>query len=81
MKCHICGKFGSYTEMIDYTAYSVHPKCEHKEHIISKNIKEFRDCSICIKKVLSRDALRRHLIRDHTIEGPADLIVNSIHKV
>jgi hypothetical protein len=78
MKCHICGKFGSYTEMIDYTAYSVHPKCEHKEHIISENIKEFRDCSICSKEALSREALRIHLIRDHTIEGLVDLIVDRI---
>ena len=77
MKCYICGKFGSYTEMIDYTAYSVHPKCEHKEHIISENIKEFRDC-ICSKNVLSREALRSHLIRDHTIEGLVDLIADSM---
>jgi hypothetical protein len=29
-KCHICGKAGNYSQMIDYTIYSVHPQCEEK---------------------------------------------------
>ncbi|MGA8843981.1 MAG: hypothetical protein WB511_10385, partial [Nitrososphaeraceae archaeon] len=36
-KCHICGKSGAYMEMIDYTVYSAHPKCEHKLLIESYN--------------------------------------------
>ena len=81
MKCHICGKLGSYTEMIDYTAYSVHPKCEQKEQSVSHIAKEFRECSVCCRENLSKEALRNHLIRDHTIGALVNLIVNGIHKV
>ena len=30
-KCHICGRTGNYSQMIDYNVYSVHPKCEEKK--------------------------------------------------
>ena len=52
--CHICGKSGPYTEMIDYTAYSAHPKCKYKlKHIIQRE--RIPNCSICKKiDVLSK---------------------------
>jgi hypothetical protein len=78
-KCHICGKSSSYTEMIDYTAYSVHPKCEHTLWFISRNVKEFQDCSICKKSgTLSVEELRSHIIDNHTKESLADLIMDRL---
>jgi hypothetical protein len=78
-KCHICGKSESYTEMIDYTIYSIHPKCEHKLLITSSNVKEFKSCSICkMTYASSKGELRSHLIDNHTKEALADLIVGSI---
>ena len=79
-KCHICGKSGTYTEMIDYTAYSVHPKCEHTLSYVSHNVKEFQNCSICKKSgTLSREEIRSHLIDNHTKESLADLIIDRLH--
>jgi hypothetical protein len=76
--CHICGKSGPYTEMIDYTVYSAHPKCEHKLLSISYNMKEFQNCSICKKiDVLSKGEQRSHLIDNHTKEALADLIIDT----
>ena len=67
LKCHTCGKSGSYAEMIDYTLYSIHPKCEHKLLITSCNVKEFKICSICRKAyTTSKKELRKHLIDNHT---------------
>ncbi len=78
-KCHICGKSGLYTEMIDNILYSVHPECKHKLYDISDKIKEFHNCSIC-KNIddLSKEDLRDHLIEYHTKESLADLIINSM---
>ena len=78
-KCHICGRSGAYMEMIDYTVYSAHPKCEHKLLIESYNVKEFQGCSICKKMdTSSKKELRSHLIDNHTKEALADLIVDTI---
>jgi hypothetical protein len=78
-KCHICGKSEPYTEMIDYTIYSIHPKCVHKLLITSSNVKEFKSCSICkMTYASSKGELRSHLIDNHTKEALADLIVGSI---
>ena len=78
-RCDICGKSGPYTEMIDYTIYSVHPKCEHKLMRISYNVKEFQNCSICKNSDgLSAGDLRSHLIDKHTKEALADLIIDNI---
>ena len=78
-KCHICGKSGSYTDMLDHTVYSIHPKCEHKLLITLYNVKEFKNCSICKKMdSLSIGELRSHLIDNHTKEALVDLIVGSI---
>ena len=81
LKCYICGKSGSYTEMIDYTIYSIHPKCKHRLLINSCNVKEFKSCSICSSKAdtTSKIELRNHLIDNHTKEALADLIVDIIH--
>ena len=69
-KCHICGKFGPYAEMIDDTVYSVHPRCEHKLIYI---VEEFQNCSICKKsEALSKGELRSHLIDNHTKESLVD---------
>ncbi len=77
-RCHICGKAGPYTEMIDYTVYSVHPKCEHKLLCISHKVKEFQNCSICKRSdALSKLELRTHLINSHTKEALADLLVDN----
>jgi hypothetical protein len=79
-KCHICGRSGPYTEMIDYMVYSIHPKCEHKLLITLYNIKEFKSCSICKKTdASSKGELKSHLIDNHTKEALADLIVDSIY--
>jgi hypothetical protein len=79
-KCHICGKSGSYTEMIDYTIYSIHPKCEHTLLITSCNVKEFKSCTICKKTdASSKGELRSHLIDNHTKEALADLIIDNIY--
>ena len=73
-------KSGPYTEMIDYTAYSAHPKCKYKLLSISYNVKEFQNCSICKKRnILSKGDLRNHIIDNHTKEALADLIVDIIH--
>jgi hypothetical protein len=78
-KCHICGKSGVYTEMIDNIVYSVHPECEHKLYAISDKIKEFLNCSICKNtNGISKEELRNHLIKSHTKESLADLIINSM---
>jgi hypothetical protein len=80
LKCHICGKSDSYTEMIDYIVCSVHPKCEHALSITSCNVKEFKNCSECSKVVtISREEFRNHLINNHTKEALADLIIYMIH--
>jgi hypothetical protein len=78
-KCHICGKSGSYTEMLDHTVYSIHPKCEHKLLITLYKVKEFNNCSICKKTdSLSKGELRSHIIDNHTKDALVDLIVGSI---
>ncbi|PWU79488.1 MAG: hypothetical protein DLM72_17130 [Candidatus Nitrosopolaris wilkensis] len=65
--------------MIDYTVYSVHPKCEHKLLLVSYKVKEFQNCTICKKSdALSKGELRSHLIDKHTKEALADLIVDNI---
>jgi hypothetical protein len=80
LKCHICGKSDSYTEMIDYIVCSVHPKCEHALSITSCNVKEFKNCAECSKVVtISREEFRNHLINNHTKEALADLIIYMIH--
>jgi len=80
LKCHICGKYGPYTGLKDYTVYSIHPKCEHRISILSSNVKEFQNCSLCKKKgdSLPTGELRSHLIDSHSKEALADLIVNNI---
>ena len=79
-KCHICGKSGPYTEMIDHTVYSAHPKCEHKLLTASYNVKGFQSCSVCKNMdTSSKEELRSHLIDNHTKEALADLIVDSIY--
>jgi hypothetical protein len=81
-RCHICGKSGSYMEMMDYTVYSIHPKCEHKPLITSSNVKEFKSCSICKNTdALSKIELRSHLMDNHTKEALADLIVDNIYSL
>jgi hypothetical protein len=80
-KCHICGKFGLYTEMIDYTVYSIHPRCEHTQLSTSHDVKEFKNCAVCqeTSSLPSRKELRKHLIDNHSKEALADLIVDSIY--
>jgi ssDNA-binding Zn-finger/Zn-ribbon topoisomerase 1 len=80
-KCSVCGKSGLYTEMIDYTVCSIHPKCEHTLFITSScNVKEFKDCAVCSKILtIPRKEFRNHLINNHTKEAFADLILNIIH--
>ena len=79
-KCHICGKSGLYTEMIDYTIYSIHPKCEYMLLFALYDVKEFKNCSVCQKSdpLPSRNELRKHLVDNHSKEALADLIVNGI---
>lgn len=81
LKCYICGKSDSYTEMIDYIVCSIHPKCEHALFItLSCNVKEFKDCAVCNNVVtISRKDFRNHLINNHTKEAFADLIISMIH--
>ena len=80
IRCHICGKAETYTEMIDHMTYSVHPKCEYRLLSISYNVKEFQNCSICKERhTLSKVDLRNHLIANHTKEGLTDLIIDIIH--
>ena len=78
-ECHICGKSGLYTEMMDNIIYSVHPECKHKLYNISNKITEFHNCSTC-KNIddLSKEELRNHLVEYHTKESLADLIINSM---
>lgn len=79
-KCHICGKFGLYTEMIDHTVYSVHPKCERALLFTLYDVNEFKSCSVCQEagSLPPRKELRQHLIDNHSKEALADLIVVSI---
>ena len=67
--------------MVDYTVYSLHPKCERTLLFTSYNAKEFRSCSVCSKvdTPSSKEELRKHLIDKHTKEALADLIVDSIY--
>ena len=79
--CHICGKSGLYTGMMDYTVFSIHPKCEHLLLFTSHDVKEFKNCSVCqeISPLPSRKELRKHLIDNHSKEALADLIVDHIY--
>jgi hypothetical protein len=76
-KCHICGKTGLYMDMIDYTIYSIHHKCEFTLLFTSHNISEFGNCSIChgTASPPTKKELRQHLINNHSKEALADLIV------
>lgn len=87
LKCNICGKAGNYTQMIDYTIYSVHPRCEaRKNNIAITNSKSTHDikrehysCPICetnINKQLSESQLREHLMNHHTKESLIDRVLN-----
>jgi hypothetical protein len=79
-RCHICGKSGPYSEMIDHVAYSVHSKCEHNLLITTSNVKEFKICSICGNAdSSSKNKLRNHLVDSHTKEALADLIVDIVY--
>jgi hypothetical protein len=78
-KCHICGKSGAYTEMIDHTVYSAHPKCEHKLLSASYNVKIPRLFHVQEDGYIIKKELRSHLIDNHTKEALADLIVDSIY--
>ena len=79
-KCHICGKSGLYTELMDYTVYSIHPRCERTLLFTTCNVEEFRSCSVCNKMDIlpSKRDLRMHLIESHTKEALADLIIGDI---
>jgi len=78
-RCHICGKLGSYSEMVDHTVYSAHPKCEHGLSSLLHNVKEFRNCSVCQKSSgLSKLELRTHLINSHSKEAMADLLFENV---
>ena len=87
LKCNICGKAGNYTQMIDYTVYSVHPQCEAKTNNIAiTNSKSTYDikrrlysCPICetsTNKQLSESQLRKHLMNQHTKESLIDRMLN-----
>jgi hypothetical protein len=78
--CYVCGKSGLYTQMIDYTVYSIHPKCRRTILFTSSDVKEFETCSVCQNRRLppTKKELRKHLIDNHTKEALADLIVESI---
>jgi hypothetical protein len=80
-KCYICGAVSNYSQMIDYTIYSVHPQCEEKtkNNIIITNLQSIYDhkrwlysCPICEtnnNKALSESELRKHLMNQHTKES------------
>ena len=85
-KCHICGKTGNYSEMIDYNVYSVHPKCEEKKKEVNNIVKSklsyeyekvLHTCPICktSNKDLSETGLRNHLMNQHTKESLIDKIL------
>jgi hypothetical protein len=86
-KCHICGKAGNYSQMIDYTIYSVHPQCEEKtkNNIIIDNLKSIYDhkkglysCPICKtnnNKEITKSELRKHLMNQHTKESLIDKVL------
>ena len=87
LKCNICGKAGNYTQMIDYTVYSVHPQCEAKANNITiTNSKSTYDikkglysCPICetnTNKQISESQLREHLMNQHTKESLIDRVLN-----
>lgn len=79
-KCHICGRSGPYTKMVDYTVYSAHPRCEHRLLSASYIVKEFQSCYVCnYREVSSKEELRSHLIDKHTKEALADLILDRIY--
>ena len=92
-KCHICGKAGNYSQMIDYTIYSVHPQCEEKtkNNIIIANLKSIYDhkkglysCPICEtnnNKELTESELRKHLMNQHTKESLIDKVLLDSFKV
>ncbi len=80
IRCHICGKAESYTQMVDHMTYSVHPKCEYSLIDVSYNVKEFQNCSVCKERnKLSKVDLRSHLIANHTKEGLTDLIIDILY--
>lgn len=80
LKCYICGKSDSYTEMIDHTVCFIHPKCEHTLFITSCNVEEFKNCAVCSKPVtITRKEFKNHLNNNHTKEALADLIIDIIH--
>lgn len=86
-KCHICGEVSNYSQMIDYTIYSVHPQCEEKtkNNIIIANLKSIYDpkkglysCPICEtnnNKELSESELRKHLMNQHTKASLIDRVL------
>jgi plasmid rolling circle replication initiator protein Rep len=85
LKCNICGKAGNYTQMIDYTIYSVHPLCEvRKNNMTNSKLtyntkKELYSCPICetnTNKQLSESQLREHLMNQHTKESLIDRVLN-----
>ena len=80
-KCHIFGKSGLYTEMIDYTVYSIHPKCNRTLIFTLNDMKEFKNCSKCqeASSLTSKKELRKHLIDVHSKEALVDLVIGSIH--
>ncbi len=87
LKCHICGRTGNYSQMVDYNIYSVHPRCEEKtrkKDIISSSRsdnspkKGLYSCPICEKNSnneLSKLELRKHLKDKHTKESLIDRIL------
>ena len=86
-KCHICGEVDNYSQMIDYTIYSVHPQCEEKtkNNIIIANLKSIYapkkglySCPICEtnnNKELSESELRKHLMNQHTKASLIDRVL------
>jgi hypothetical protein len=87
LKCNICGKAGNYTQMIDYTIYSVHPRCEvRKNNTTIANSKstydikrELYSCPVCetnTNKQLSESQLREHLMNQHTKKSLIDKVLN-----
>jgi hypothetical protein len=85
LKCNICGKAGNYTQMIDYTIYSVHPRCEARKNNMTNSKstydikKELYSCPICetnTNKQLSEYQLREHLMNQHTKESLIDRVLS-----